>query len=383
MSADYILVPYSWRLAVNVSRIGIATGALIVEAFSPTPSSFLVRLLLIVFVLWSVIASSWRTLHRVRFAGFSLVIDSIYFLLVAAIPSPHTPALVVIWFVYLVSSTLLIHPWREVAAVSVLTPLLFVLVRPSEVSRTLPVLAAVGAVGLVAARNRQLLINRLIETSQRAVWHRAQAQQARESERERIAEDFHDGPQQSFISLHMRLEVLRRLLERDPEKAKQELEQLQELTRGQVEEVRAFVRAMRPVEDGSGDLAAAVSRLTDNFERTSGIPTTFQGAEIEVENRDVASELLQIAREALHNAQKHSRASNVSVGLVKAGGAIELSVKDDGAGFPFDGVYSLEELDILQAGPASIKRRVRSLGGQLTVASHPGNGAKISVRIPA
>lgn len=382
MSVDYILVPYSWRFTLSLSRVGIAAGALVVEAFSPDPSTFLVRLLLILFLLWAVIASSWRTLHRVRYAGFSLVIDSINFLVVAAIPSPHTPPLVVIFFVYLVSSTLLIHPWREVAVICSVVPLLFLLVRPAELGRTMPVLAAVGALGLVAARNRQLLISRLIETSQRAIWHRAQAQQARDSERERIAEDFHDGPQQSFISLQMRLEVLRRLLDRDAEKARAELVQLQELTHTQVEEIREFVRRMRPTEDGKGDLVAAVARLTDNFERTSGIATTFQAAEVELRDSNVARELLQIAREALHNAHKHARASSISVGLVQAGGAVELSVKDDGSGFPFDGVYSLEELDVLEAGPASIKRRVRSLGGQLTVSSRPGKGSGVSVRVP-
>jgi len=55
------------------------------------------------------------------------------------------------------------------------------------------------------------------------VLFRSESEKARQAERERIAADFHDGPQQSFISLQMRLEVLRRLLEQDPEAARREL----------------------------------------------------------------------------------------------------------------------------------------------------------------
>jgi len=72
----------------------------------------------------------------------------------------------------------------------------------------------------------------------------------------------------------------------------------------------------------------------------------------------------------------------VVVSLEQAGKAVELAVDDDGAGFPFSGTFSLDELDLLRLGPASIRRRVRSLGGELTIESRPGHGAGIKIRIP-
>jgi signal transduction histidine kinase len=58
------------------------------------------------------------------------------------------------------------------------------------------------------------------------------------------------------------------------------------------------------------------------------------------------------------------------------------AIDDDGAGFAFSGSFNLDELDLLRLGPASIKRRVRSLGGELSIESRPGHGAGLKIRIP-
>lgn len=348
------------------------------------PAGLLIRLLLILFVLYSVVSSSWRILQRVRYAMFSLVLDSAFFLIAATIQSDYTPWLIAVFYLFLISAALLIHPWPQVAAISTVVPLLFALVRPSEFTRLFPVLVLAGALGLVSARARQLLVDRLLAVSRKAVLYRAEAQQARDAERERIAADFHDGPQQSFISLQMRLEVIRRLLERSPEKGMQELIEFQRITQDQVSEIRAFVRSMRPAAVDGLAFTTSLSRLLDFFEKDSGIATTFQGSgDVEITDPDRARELLQIIREALHNARKHSGASRVIVGVQRNGDRVEISVTDDGRGFPFSGSYSLPELDAMQLGPASIMRRVQGLDGELTINSSPGNGSGIKVSVRA
>jgi len=57
-------------------------------------------------------------------------------------------------------------------------------------------------------------------------------------------------------------------------------------------------------------------------------------------------------------------------------------LEDNGSGFPFRGSFTLEELDLLRMGPASIKRRVRMLNGEMAVDSRPGEGVKITLRVP-
>ena len=62
--------------------------------------------------------------------------------------------------------------------------------------------------------------------------------------------------------------------------------------------------------------------------------------------------------------------------------ALEICVDDNGRGFPFSGAYNLEELELLRLGPASLKRRARSLNSQMILESHPGRGAGLKFRIP-
>ena len=106
---------------------------------------------------------------------------------------------------------------------------------------------------------------------------RRTAKLAREEERQRIASDFHDGPLQSFISLQMRLEILRKLLERDLKAGMEDLKQLQALAQSQVRDLRTFLHSMRPVDVDGGNLVATARRTAESFQKESGIPVTFMG----------------------------------------------------------------------------------------------------------
>lgn len=87
-------------------------------------------------------------------------------------------------------------------------------------------------------------------------------------------------------------------------------------------------------------------------------------------------------REALHNVRKHAGATRVAVAMDKTDRGLELSVDDNGNGFAFSGTYSLEELELLRLGPASLKRRARALNADLLLESRPGRGAGLKFRIP-
>ena len=382
MIDEHILVPPRWRRMLGYARIVLAAGFLAVALFSASPQNLLIQSLLVLFVVYSILAISWQHLQRAGYALLSLILDTIFLLVCATIRSPFGFWFCAAFYLYLMVTVVLYHHWKQVLLAAGIPIALFPLIRPAEAAGLVPLFAVAGALALVSSRHHELLVERLIKASRQAVLFRSESEKARQAERERIAADFHDGPQQSFISFQMRLEVLRRLLERDPEAARRELAQLQEISRSQVAEIRAFVRSMRPVEVDAAGFTAAISRLVESFEKDSGISTTFlSNSEGELKDPDLATELIQIVREALHNAQKHSGASRVAVGLEMTGRMVELSVQDDGCGFPFAGAYSLEELDLLRLGPASIKRRVRGLGGELTVESRPGHGAGIKVRV--
>jgi signal transduction histidine kinase len=209
-------------------------------------------------------------------------------------------------------------------------------------------------------------------------------QEAYERERIRIAHDLHDGPLQSVISFEMRLQIIRRLRERDPEMADKELASLYDLSRRLVQEMRTFVHRMRPIETDDSSLGASMRRLVEGFQKESGVAVTMlaeQNGSLKVSPK-LSSESLKIAREALHNIYKHSRATHVLFAVEKKGDELHVSVDDNGAGYSFGGRFTMEELDALQLGPRSIKQRVRSMGGAMTLESNPGHGSNLRVVLP-
>ena len=208
--------------------------------------------------------------------------------------------------------------------------------------------------------------------------------EAYERERGRIAQDLHDGPLQSMISFEMRLEIIRKLLERDVKAGTLDLKSLQRFSRNLVAEMRTFVHRAKPLENTDASLVASARRLVEGFQRESGVSVTVAGGE----NGDfnlpgkLGAEIFQVLREALHNVYKHAEATHVVLSFEKRGGDLQIGVDDNGRGFFFGGSYSLEELDLLRIGPHSIKRRVRALGGDLTLESNPGHGSNMRVAIP-
>jgi signal transduction histidine kinase len=292
-----------------------------------------------------------------------------------------------VWFsavvcAYVLASAFLMHDAVRVNANALVVILLALLLSPHGDYSLTGAAVACGCVATAFALHRQYLERRMSTTLRHNVIIRSQAQGAREAERQRIAADFHDGPLQSFISFQMRLEIVRKLLERDVKAAAEELRQLQDLCRGQVGELRSFVRSMRPADEGVS-LSASLSRMLDQFQRDTGISTTFAAGEFhDPAELEISLELLQIVRETLNNIQKHSGASRVALSITKSDRHLEITAEDNGGGFPFNGTFSLEELELLRLGPVSIKRRVRLLTGELQLESRPGKGATLQIRIP-
>jgi signal transduction histidine kinase len=380
------MLPYAWRLAFGASRTALGVAGLVLLVVASDPVPILPVLPIAAFLLFSLYAAR-RAVAGDPIPVLTLGIDTAAFLgwfLFTAYRGFAGVAWVVLtaaMFIFLLVSAIVNQAWPKVAAVVAVCLAAAYAVPPS--ARTLRVVMWAGAsLGALWMVHRRYLETRLSQAARHSVMYRFEAQQAREDERQRIAADFHDGPLQSFIGLQMRLEILKKLLERDPAVAADELRQLQELCRSQVAELRAFVRSMRPADVEGASLGASISRMVEQFQKDSGISASFlSGEHLDPGETEVSLEILQIIREALNNVQKHSRATRVAVSVTRKGEFLEISVDDNGGGFPFAGSYSLEELDLLRLGPLSIRRRVRALGGDLQVESKPGQGAGLKVRV--
>ena len=308
--------------------------------------------------------------------------DTVYFLIVASSGSEPMWWLSSGFYLYLLTEALVAYSTVEVVVIGAVSAV-FCAVFPGAwmMERTVVVGGALACAFAATVRRQTLEIARLkdrISEVERA------AEKTGESERVRIASDFHDGPLQSFISFQMRLEVLRKVLERDVGKGMNDLKELQSLAVTQVRDLRTFLHSMRPVDVDGANLVATARRAAESFQKESGIPVTFLGTNSPLGlPQEMSSEVLQMLREALHNVQKHAGATRVAVAMEKTDRGLEISIDDNGHGFGFAGTYTLEELELLRLGPASLKRRARSLNADLVLESRPGRGTSIKVRIPS
>ncbi len=202
-------------------------------------------------------------------------------------------------------------------------------------------------------------------------------------ERARVARELHDGAIQSLISAEMQVDVLRRRAEREHREMSAELEHIQFLLRREVLNLRELMQQMKPLDLGPDQLLDHMADLVDRFRRDTGISAQFT-----TELQDVplsphaCRELVRIVQEGLVNVRKHSAAQHVLVRFARENGSWKLTIADDGTGFGFDGRLTNQDLVNSARGPAIIKERVRNLGGELYLESHPGEGARLEITIP-
>jgi len=202
------------------------------------------------------------------------------------------------------------------------------------------------------------------------------------AERARFARELHDGAVQSLIAVEMQVDVVRRQGEAG-KPIGGELVRIQGLLREEVLKLRELMQQMKAIEVDKERLLGVLNDTVERFQRETGISARFV---TDLENLEmpqrVCRELLRVVQESLVNVRKHSGAKHALVRLGANDGRWNLTIEDDGKGFPFEGRYSQEQMEDLGKGPLIIKERVRLIGGQLTVESNPGQGARLEVTVP-
>jgi signal transduction histidine kinase len=379
----FFTVNFAWPRYLAWTRVGLAVLALIFTFLFLQPASGLLFYgLMGVYLAYSVFVAIRGRSHTGMLGLLALFGDTIYFLIVASSGTEPILWLASVFFLYLLTEALVFHSTVEVVVIAVVSGVFCALLPYGGwvLERTVVAAGALACAFAATVRRQTLEIARLKEQVAEA---ETMAEKAGENERVRIASDFHDGPLQSFISLQMRLEILRKLLERDFDSGMADLKQLQALAQTQIRDLRTFLHSMRPVDVDGANLVATARRTCESFQKESGIPVTFLGTNSPLGLPPEATmEVLQMLREALHNVQKHAGATRVAVAMEKTDRGLEISIDDNGHGFGFAGSYTLEELELLRLGPASLKRRAKSLNADLLLESRPGRGVGIKVRVP-
>jgi len=202
-------------------------------------------------------------------------------------------------------------------------------------------------------------------------------------ERARFARELHDGAVQSLIAVEMQVDVLRRQSTVKPALVTEELGRIQGLLREEVLKLRELMQQMKTLDVDSKKILGLLADTVERFQRETGINARFF-SQVEELNmpQPVCRELARIVQEALVNVRKHSHARQVLVRLTTDHGACNVTIEDDGRGFPFSGRLSQDELEATGKGPLVIKERVRVIDGELTIESTPGQGSRLEISIP-
>ena len=202
-------------------------------------------------------------------------------------------------------------------------------------------------------------------------------------ERARFARELHDGAVQSLIAVEMQVDVLRRQSVKDSTLVTEELGRIQGLLREEVLKLRELMQQMKSMDVDSRKLLGFIRDTVERFQRETGISAKFLSELKEPKiPQQVCRELVRIVQEALVNIRKHSKAKQVLVRLGIRNDRWNLVVEDDGAGFPFEGRFSQQQLDALGKSPVVIGERVRLIEGELTIESIPGQGSRLEINVP-
>jgi len=198
-------------------------------------------------------------------------------------------------------------------------------------------------------------------------------------ERRRIMQDVHDGLLQSLATLILRLETCRKQLLGSPREMDRELRSIEDDTRNSMNVIRHFLAGKEIQSCPSGML---IEKLRDDLRfLREGIDmqVTLETVPDDDLNlpKAVEQDLYLVLREGLMNVARHSHASHADITLKQTRTELRGTLTDDGVGFDPTDVSGDHGV-----GLSSMRERIEKLGGELTIQSSPGGGARISFVLP-
>ncbi|MEM8531648.1 MAG: histidine kinase [Chloroflexota bacterium] len=207
--------------------------------------------------------------------------------------------------------------------------------------------------------------------------------QAQEKERLRISLQMHDGPAQSMSNLVLRAEICERMLDRDAEKARSELNDLKTAINVTLQDVRGFIFDLRPMTLDDLGLVPTLRRYVQQFTDKTKMEVNLMVQNMEgrlPQHYEVA--IFRFIQEALNNVVKHANATQARVLLDNNGNSLHVSVEDDGSGFHVSDVMA-EISNRRNMGIATMEQQAEKLlHGEFGIESGIGRGTRVAAVIP-
>ncbi|HBV85721.1 MAG TPA: histidine kinase [Desulfosporosinus sp.] len=204
---------------------------------------------------------------------------------------------------------------------------------------------------------------------------------AQEEERRRVAREMHDGPAQTLANIVLRLEIAEKLLELDPSRVKAELNDLKNLVRANLQDIRRIIFDLRPMALDDLGIVPAISKYLDNFQETYGIK-----CQLRIEGREkrllpaMEVALFRLVQEGMTNVAKHAQSTRVDIHLIYQEDWTIARIRDYGRGFE---VKTAMNAPGEHFGLVGMRERVEMFSGRFSIQSIIGKGTSIDFSIPS
>jgi signal transduction histidine kinase/ligand-binding sensor domain-containing protein len=191
------------------------------------------------------------------------------------------------------------------------------------------------------------------------------------AERNRIARDLHDAVTQTLFSASLVAEAIPRVYDKNVKEGIGLLDDLQQMTRGALVEMRTLLIELRHTSFDEMPLCDLIRQLGESFIAKLDVPINVKIDGDVVLPSAVQTVVFRIAQEALNNIRKHGLAENVDIRLEYNENELELYVRDDGCGFNCD------EVPPGHMGLKIMRERAQSIGAELKIKSKIKEGTEI------
>jgi signal transduction histidine kinase len=199
-----------------------------------------------------------------------------------------------------------------------------------------------------------------------------------EEERRAISRELHDDVGQSLAALGIALHRASA-----GKAGAGDLAECASIVESVLERIRAIAHDLRPPQLEQLGLADALRWLAERHARATGARIICDFAKAGAWRLAPAVEIAcyRIAQEAINNATRHAGECSIAIGLKRRAGALELSVRDDGAGFDMEAVRSRDPRNG-SLGIIGMQERAELVGGTFDIRSGAGAGTTVTARFP-
>ncbi len=200
-----------------------------------------------------------------------------------------------------------------------------------------------------------------------------------EREQRRIGQDLHDGLGQHLTGIELMMQSLEQKLAGKSKTEAVQAAKIAQHVRDAIRQTRALARGLSPVELDANGLMSALHELAANVQNMFRVQCNFRCEKpVLIARNTVATHLFRIAQEAVTNAVKHGKATQIEITLGVSSERLTLAIQDNGAGFP-------SELSPRTGmGLRIMDYRAAVIGGSLAVQRSPRGGTEVvcSIRQP-